>query len=329
MKGRTADLIGKFRDLLLYATVRLFVFFLSALPLSAQRKLLASILRAVSKKLPRYQAIAYRNLSLVFPELSEAQKEAMYIGSFISMGDLLIELIRFPKLNEQWARNHIDFSQASALEALKKKYPDRGMVLATGHLGSFELSAFCLPFLYRPISFIVRNFSNPYLDKWWNKLRECSGNQVIPRKGAFKRCWRALREGRDVGILFDQNVTRQNAIFVSWFGKTAATTKAMSVLALQTQAPVALVAMIRTGTDSYLYLARECDCFDIYQNTEMSKDSKLIAITERVVSAYEALIRQYPESWFWIHRKWKTQPDPGNEDFYKSPPSDKMSLSFL
>ena len=127
---------------------------------------------------------------------------------------------------------------------------------------------------------------------------------------------RLLKSGMDVGVLFDQNITRNHALFVDWFGRPAATTKALALAALKTEAPIFVVALIQKDVDRNFYECGECNCSDIYSNTVLSKNEKLLQITESLVRRYESLILKNPESWFWMHRRWKTAPEGNAEDFY-------------
>ena len=299
-----------------YLGTRFALVVVSLLPIGLRRSVVRAILRVVAKFLGRHRNIALRNLTLAFPEMSKEQKEKLFIESFSSLADLIVDLARFPTLSTNWAENQIEFPSLPRLKEVKEQDPAKGILLVTGHLGSFELSAYCLPFIYRPISFLVRNFSNEYLDSWWKKLRERNGNSVVSREGGYKSMVRLLQEGVDVGVLFDQNVTRNHAIFVDWFGRPAATTKALAMAALRTEAPVFVVALIVTGADNYFYECIETDCSDIYGNEALSKKEKLLRITERLVRQWEQLVLKYPESWFWMHRRWKTTPEGEAEDFY-------------
>ncbi|MCB0331320.1 MAG: hypothetical protein KDD70_16735, partial [Bdellovibrionales bacterium] len=289
---------------------------LGGLPLNIQRMLVSEILRVVAKFLKRHRNIAHKNLALVYPESSREEKDRIFVESFCGMGDLIVDVARFPTLDAEWATSHVDCPGFTRLREAKNAEPDRGILLVTGHLGCFELSAYSMPFLYRPISFIVRTFTNPYLDSWWRKRREANGNTVVSREGGYREMVRLLSEGVDVGILFDQNVTRNHSLFVDWFGRPAATTKALSLAALRTEAPLFVVALIRTGNDHYFYECKECDCTDLYTNKNLSKPEKLKQITERLVKEWEGLILKYPECWFWIHRRWKTAPEGHDETFY-------------
>lgn len=274
------------------------------------------ILRFATGFLKRHRNIAHRNIGLAYPESSEKERDELFVESFCAMGEQIIDLARFPKLTSEWARAHIESPGLPRLQQVKDLDPKKGILLVTGHLGSFELSAYCMPLFYRPISFLVRTFSNPYLDRWWMKQRESNGNEVVSREGGYRKMVQLLRNGRDVGVLFDQNVTRNHALFIDWFGRPAATTRALSLAALRTEAPIFMVALIRTGADKYFYECIECDCSDIYDDSTLVKSEKLYHITERLVRQWEQLIFKYPQSWFWIHRRWKTQPESSDESFY-------------
>ena len=106
------------------------------------------------------------------------------------------------------------------------------------------------------------------------------GTWLFQEEGGYKNMVQSLRKGTDIGILFDQNVTRNHALFTNWFGKQAATTKALPLAALRTEAHIFVVTIVRRGVDDYLYECIECDCSDIYRNEKISKEDKLIEITE-------------------------------------------------
>ena len=111
-----------------------------------------------------------------------------------------------------------------------------------------------------------------------------------------------------MGILFDQNVKRAQAIFVPWFGKLAATTGAVALAAYRLKAPVTVLALVHLGSDRYKYIVRPIDLKTIYES-DLDKEQAHKKITEIVSNCYVELIRQYPEQWFWMHRRWRTRPE--------------------
>ena len=120
-----------------------------------------------------------------------------------------------------------------------------------------------------------------------------------------------------VGVLFDQNVTRNRAVFVNWFGIPAATTKAVGMAVLRCRPHVLVAGLISTGHDRYEMHCTELNFDVLCENSSASEEEKIRRITEEVVVEYEKLILQYPQGWFWMHRRWKTRPtEEDKEDFY-------------
>ena len=169
-----------------------------------------------------------------------------------------------------------------------------------------------------PLSFVIRNFKSEKIDNWWNARRGKLGNKNINRRGAFRELVRELKRGFDVGILFDQNVKRSHAVFVPWFGKNAATAKSLALAALETEALVVVVSLKTLAIDSYYMDVIECDFSHIYSDETLSRQEKILQITTIVSKHYEKMIQDFPEGWFWMHRRWKTsEREDVPETFYK------------
>jgi KDO2-lipid IV(A) lauroyltransferase len=224
----------------------------------------------------------------------------------VEIGRLLADAVRLRDLDREWALAHVE---CPALERYKERLKEgKGIVIATGHLGSFELLGHAIGLLGHPLSAVARRFRNPRLDAWWRGMREARGNTIIDRTGAFKVIARTIASGRSVAILFDQNVTENHAVFVPFFGKLAATTKSVALAAVREKAPVFVASMRYKGNDSYFIDGVECDFSQHYNDDSIPLDEKVALITTRLNAEYEAMIRRFPEGWFWFHRRWKTQP---------------------
>jgi KDO2-lipid IV(A) lauroyltransferase len=191
-----------------------------------------------------------------------------------------------------------------------------GVLIATGHLGSFELLGHAIGLKGYPLSAVARRFKSPRLDTWWRGLREATGNTIIDRQGAFREIVRTLATGRSVAVLIDQNVKANHAVFVDWLSKPAATTRAFALAALKTEAPVFVAAMIYTGGDTYRVEAVECDFSMTYRDETLPDVQKIEFITATISEHYCQMIRQFPEGWFWMHRRWKTRPPGEAENVY-------------
>jgi KDO2-lipid IV(A) lauroyltransferase len=263
---------------------------------------------------PRLRKTAQVNLELAFPERDAAWRADILRKNAVEMGRLLADTVRLASLDATWIREHVEIPAITRFGAVAK---NRGVLIATGHLGSFELLGHAIGLWGYPLAAIARRFKSPRLDRWWTELREARGNRIIDRTGAFKEMVRSISDGTSVAVLFDQNVKSNHAVFVDWFNKPAATTRAFALAAIKTEAPVFVAAMIYRGGDTYRVESVECDFASIYGDTLLSDSEKVFRITQEISDHYCRMIREFPEGWFWIHRRWKTRPEGDHSRLYR------------
>jgi len=142
------------------------------------------------------------------------------------------------------------------------------------------------------------------LDERLTRFRALGGNTVVSKRRALAAILRALRSGQGVAILIDQNVQEQDGIFVDFFGRPAATTTVAAALALKTGC-----ALVPTRT----VLRPDGGCRVIYERpvegpAGADRTRAIAALTQSLTTVIEGWIREFPEQWLWIHRRWKTQP---------------------
>ena len=303
-------------DYLVYLLVRLVFGVLGSLPQGVRVSLCGGMFRIAFAVVPRLRKTAIRNLEIAFPEMSAERRGEILRGNCTEMGRLLADVIRLPTLTPEWAREHVSCPALERYAAVLQEQNGKGVLIATGHLGSFELLGHAIGLFGHPLSAIARRFRSPVLDRWWMGLREARGNSIIDRKGAFKEMVNTLLKGRSVAVLFDQNVTRNHAVFPTWFGKAAATTRSVALAALRTEVPIFVASIRYCGDDRYAIEAVECDCTDMYRDEALSMDEKIDIITQRLSDHYCQMIASFPEGWFWLHRRWKTRPEHDQEVVY-------------
>src|SRR5205823_2273426 len=114
----------------------------------------------------------------------------------------------------------------------------RGVLIATAHLGNWELRAYAHALMTAPMHIVVRPVDNPRVDRLIEERRGLSGNRVIRKKEAARDVLRALKAGDAVGILIDQNATLNEGVFVDFFGVKACAGTAFVKFAHHTGAPV-------------------------------------------------------------------------------------------
>lgn len=304
-------------DLAAYIAVRTFVIFLNLLPMGLRLTFCRGLVRIFLALFPKYRRIALRNISLVFPNMDQKKREELFQRSITATARFIVDGARLHTLDRAWMEKHVRMEYPPSDEFLaENRKRGRGLLIVTGHLGSFELMARASAMLGYPLSFVVRNFNLKRLDRWWTMRREEPGNRVISRDGAFIEVMKDLDRGNYSAILFDQNVKRNHAVFVPFFGRPAATTKSVALAALKTKVPVLVVSMSYEGEDNYILHVKTCDFTSIYEDSETSYEENVKLLTEGVTKVFEEMILAHPDEWFWMHRRWKTTPEGVPEDFY-------------
>ena len=301
-------------DLLALGLVRLLVFLIAWLPGSLGFELARGLVSGILLCLPRTKSAAERNLEIAFPDKSNSERQRIFAESKLALVRNIFHFARAPRYSKEELASMFDYQlHEAAFEACRAKAPDVGVLAATMHFGNFELFVYGHPIHYQPIWILARGFGLEGLDNWWNARREEHGNKVFARKGGYREIVRQLAAGEDVTLLCDQNVKGNHAVFVDFFGVKAATTKAIALAALRTGSRVLLSASCQIEPGRNKVFAEELPHPSEFEGT---KDEKIEQFSTAMNAAMERIIREYPEHWFWIHRRWKTRPPGEAETLY-------------
>jgi KDO2-lipid IV(A) lauroyltransferase len=284
-----------------YLLCRLVVALLGRLPRHLALRAGAAIGRLAHRLLPSRRRVALANLALALPELPGAQREQIAADSFRRLGMLLAEFAQFPRLTPakvlQVAR------PVGHQHYLKAKSQGKGVIFLTAHFGAWELLSFAQALLGHPLKFVVRQLDNPLLDRVLTAYRTRCGNGVIERREAARGILRALAAGEAVGILFDQNTS--DGVVVPFFGLPTRTTPVVATLALRTGAPVIPVFLAASG-DGYTHSMIFEPEVELQRSGNLKRDIEVN--TTRFNQILEGHIRQHPDHWLWLHKRWKDSP---------------------
>lgn len=280
-----------------YALAVILISLLRGLPLPAANALAGVAGRLLDLAVPRLRRTATQNLSFAFPQLTDERRRAIVTGVFQSIARLLVAVARFPTLNKSNIHRWIRYEGLE--NYLEAKREGKGILVATAHLGNWELSAFAHALMTEPMNVMVRPLDNPFIDRLVETRRQLSGNGLILKKDAARRVLRALRDNEAVGILIDQNTSIAEGVFVNFFGRTACANTGFIKLAHHSGAAVLPgFALWDSNTAQYV--------LHFYPKVELQGDVQ--ADIQKLHSVLESVIRQYPDQWLWIHRRWKTRP---------------------
>jgi Kdo2-lipid IVA lauroyltransferase/acyltransferase len=282
-----------------YALALLLMDAMRILPLPLANALARATTRSLDFVLPKLRRVARINLGFALPEATEAERERVIDGVFASLGRLLVAMARFPDLN---AGNISEWISYEGLEHYARaKKAGRGILVATAHLGNWELSAFAHALMTEPMNVMVRPLDNPLLDALVESRRELSGNRMILKRDAARLVIKALKNNEAVGVLIDQNTSASEGVFINFFGRLACAGSAFVKLAHHSGAAV-IPGFALWDESRKRYVLR------FYPQIKLSGDVQ--RDTQEIHSVIESVIRAYPDQWMWIHRRWKTRPQP-------------------
>ena len=279
----------------------------------------------VSRRLPRHSALAlgYRlgrfwaavdrrhlriaidQLRPAFPDWDEERLATTARGVYAHFAAVLMDLLRLTGgSREEILALVADVEGREHVEAVMAA--GRGAIFCTAHIGNWELHGLAHGALFGPIGVVGRPLDNPALDALLCEMRASGGNHVIYKRNALAQVMRALRAGKGIAMLLDQNVRRSDGVFIQFFGRPACTTTVAAALALKTGC--ALVPCHTELLPDGRYRLRYEP--PVRVNASADRESELVRITQELASRTEAWIRLVPDQWMWLHRRWKTQPLP-------------------
>jgi len=250
----------------------------------------------------RHREVALANLALAFPGTGPGEARRIARDSFAFFGRMLFDLVsclpRFPP-GRMAGFEYAGFEHVAAAYSR-----GRGVLFFTGHFGGWELMALAQGLRREPVGVIARRLDNPHLEAQLRELRTSTGNFVIDKRDGFRPMLRALKEGKGVAILIDQNVSGDERVFVDFFGAPAATTPALALLHLKTGAPLLPVFARPLPGDRYRFSFGPC--VDVPRTGDRPEDVR--RITQACTAVLEERVRECPEAWLWMHRRFKTRP---------------------
>jgi len=275
-------------------------------PVPLAHRLACHYTRLLDLALPRLRRVAQRNLAMALPELEETRRRQIIDGVFLSIARLLVTFAKFPSIRgknlERWIRpegyEHVD----AALRA------GRGVLFATAHLGNWELSAYAHALFSVPMNVVARPLDNPWIDRLVEQRRALSGNRIVLKRDFARVILKALAANETVGILIDQNAATDSGAFVDFFGIPASAGTGFAKLAAHSGAAVIPGFALWSAAENR-YVLR------FFPPVSMTGDPA--RDTAALQAQLESVIRQHPDQWLWIHRRWKTRP-PGAPSLYES-----------
>jgi KDO2-lipid IV(A) lauroyltransferase len=259
---------------------------------------------------PPLRRAAMFNLSLAFPDWTEAHRNGVIRRMVQQIGWMAAEFSQFPKYTRANIENIVVLDGFENFDLARRRR--KGVLFLTGHMSAWELAPFAHALYSHPLHFLVRPIANRRVDALINRYRCLSGNQPIEKNKSARPILRILADGGTVGILSDHNTVLEESVFVDFFGIPASTTSGLARIALRTDAAV-VPGFLSWDRVRRKYRLRFEPAVELSRSEDEEQDVR--ENTARFTKIIEDYVHANPDQWLWVHKRWKTRP-PGEKEIY-------------
>ncbi|HEX7790957.1 MAG TPA: lipid A biosynthesis lauroyl acyltransferase [Afipia sp.] len=264
----------------------------------------ASITRRIGPFLPEHK-IGRDNLTAAFPEKSAEEIETILTGVWDNLGRVAGE---FAHLDHIWDLHpdRTDYGRIEVAPDTTAKFETirddgKGALIFASHLANWELPALAGPAFGVESAALFRRPNIAAVDRAIQTIRAVNMGTLIPTSHeAPLRLAQALQNGVHVGMLVDQFFTR--GVDVTFFGRTTKANPLLARLARQIEVPIYGVRMIRLPNRRFRGEISD----EIKPVRDADGKIDVQATTQAITSIVEGWIREHPEQWLWLHRRWRT-----------------------
>ena len=225
------------------------------------------------------------NLNLAFTEKSNIEKKEITKKVYKNFARNLVEFIENKKLSQKELLKKVEFKGFENL-----KYP---VIFATAHFGNWEIMPLAFGSKFGKINVVYRKIDNQKLNKEIIQSRQKFNVHMIEKKGALKQLISSIKKKENVGLLVDQNTSKNEGIETTFFGKKVLQTPSAALLSKKFNIPIAMTFAIPKNNKWEIIIK------DVFYTTDIQKS------VDRQSKVIENMIREYPDEYYWFHKKFK------------------------
>lgn len=286
--------------MLSYYIVKLFSALMCVMP-GFIRKLTAAFLGKVALlAVPEWRMKMAKANIMECLGVSEERAQEIAEGSLRRFGRMIVEVMRFPLLKPE---NINELVKVEGLEYLEAAYrQNKGVIMATGHYGNWELLGATVALHGYPMLSITRKQNNSHMDKFINEYRQLVGQKVAYNRGesGLLAISRMLKEKHLLGVLYDQD-TNDDGVEINLFGKKSVIPLGAAALSRIYGAPILPIFMHNKPDGTCVAKIYP----PLYTPKTKNKEQDFYTVTKEMVTILEHEIISDPEMWFWVHDRWK------------------------
>lgn len=298
----------RWRYFMEYVALRTILGVLSLPPRDVARRLGRRLGRLV-QRLGVRRAVVEENLAIAFPERPAAERESLGRRCYEHFGAVLVDTVEFHHWSDAEICDRVRLIGEENLKAALAR--GRGVIVATAHLGCYDVVGARMALAGFPLHVVYQGVRNPYVGERIARLRRTRGVGLIRRGIQFRAAFAALKRGECVALLADQDAGL-HGLFVPFFTRAASTLSGPAEFALRTGA-------VLLPTFTPVIDGRYSAIFE-----EPIPPSNLETMMTEWNRRLEAMIRQYPDQYFWLHKRWKSVAAAGDAGSQRAPFSRKI-----
>ena len=262
------------------------------LPAGARAPLAGGLARLAGDVLRLRRGIVDRPLAACYPDLPQPDRARLAREAYRHLALTLVEVASPPPLSQV----RVDPGWQAVDAALAG---GRGAIVASAHLGNFELGGRALAARYRLLD-VVKPLRNRRVDRWLQDGRRRHGIATVPVDGAAPAVLAHLRAGGLVSLVLDQDAGA-GGVRIPFLGREAAAWPGAARFSLQTGCPVIPMGIVRQPDGSHVLHVGQV----LLPEGRAADEAGIRAYTAAISGSVEEFIRRAPAQWFWVHRRWK------------------------
>jgi KDO2-lipid IV(A) lauroyltransferase len=292
----------KTKHIVEYIFFQAFAFIVQRLPLYLVDKTGFVLARLAYPLLKSRRNVALQNLRHAFPEIEELKRRQIAFRSFQSISATFLELLWYPNFTKAGIKKRVQIENIELLKQLQEK--KKGIIFLTAHYGSWELATQAITvYSDAPVWTIAKPQSNILVDRIITRWRELFGLKIVAMGISVREILKTLQEGGIIALAADQSAPKES-VAVNFFGRNVPTFQGPAIFSLKTGAPIILGCTVRQENGNYTMRFVHVPSDDL----DGVSDESILELTRRQVHLTETIIRQCPEQWMWMHKRWKHVP---------------------
>jgi KDO2-lipid IV(A) lauroyltransferase len=245
----------------------------------------------------RVNNVAADNIALAFPDFNSEKRAEILQKMWENLGRTVAEFPHISVLSDKDFYKYVEVEGADKFHSLEQK--KQGGIMISGHFANWELAPKTAAVLEKKLALIYRPANNPWVEKFIQNHRKPYQAEALPKgvRGA-RRALAVLKDGGLLGMLVDQKMN--DGIAVPFLGRDAMTASAVAALARKFSTAILPARVIRLSGIHFKVIVEE----PIFVAQSENADADIFAMLVEINQRLEGWIREHPEQWFWVHKRW-------------------------